>query len=210
MRTATARSPRPAATRLPWGLIRRRAVGAPKVTVRLDPLPEPAWAQWRDVSVPGPAGSSLRVAAVVLGPTGVYVVTRQESSDLFGFALRTRMASEAAQAVRSALPGRYRGAVSAMLMLETRDAQDAHHDAHHDGVLVDEVIVATSPALVEAVRARPRVLSRSEAGAISSVLAHILRPQCPGTRRRAMLWGRFSRVGRTAGHTSGRATGIAA
>lgn len=206
MRTATARSPRPQATRQPWDLVRRRAVCAPETTVRLDPLPEPAWAQWRDVSVPGSGGSSLRVAAVVLGPTGVYVVTRQESHDLAGSVLRTRLASEAAQAVRSALPGRYRGAVSAMLMLETHDEHDTSRDAHQDGVLVHDVIVATSPALVEAVRARPRVLSRSEAAAISSVLAHTLRPQRPGTGRRTVRWGRFGRTGRT----TGRAAGIAA
>lgn len=197
MPTATARSSRPDAVRQSWNLVRRGAVGGAEVTARLDPLPEPAWSQWRDVSVLGREGSSLRVAAVVLGPTGVYVITRQESSDPAGLVLHTRVASEAAQSVRSALPDRYQGVVRAMLMLESRDDHDPGHDTHHDGALVDEVIVATAPALVAAMRARPRLLSRSEAGAISTVLAHALRPQRPSAGRQAM-WGRFTRAGRTA------------
>jgi hypothetical protein len=194
-------------------------VGAPGATVRLDPLPEPAWAQWRDVLVHTADGTPVPVAVVVLGPTGIHVVTRQESSARASFTLRSREAQRAAAAVSSALPGRYRPAVAAALMIETVDVEtttgtpethgtpdtraphlpgaepdpqrSAGPDA--DGVLVDGVLVATTRALVEALRFKPRVLSRSEARVIFSVLSAALVPQVPDQGRRPGLWGRFRR-----------------
>jgi hypothetical protein len=211
VRTMTAR---PGRSPHPVGIASRAAVGpVAGVPRRLDPLPEPGWRQWSDVLVNSTEGTPVPVAVVVLGPSGVYVVTRQESSTRASFALRTREAELAAAAVRAALPGRYRSVVSALLMVEAVDSETEAGpetgpvggatggpggnligvlvgDLGGSGVLVGEVIVATAPVLVEVMRFRPRVLSRSEAGVVASVLAGALVPRV-AERAHPGLWGRF-------------------
>lgn len=205
MRTMTSR---PGSSPHPLAIASRAGVGAVAGTSRrLDPLPEPGWRQWSDVLVNSTEGTPVPVAVVVLGPSGVHVVTRQESSTRASFALRTREAVLAADAVRAALPGRYQSVVSAALMIEAVDSETETGpetgqvnqatggpagDLGGNGVVVGEVLVATAPALVEAMQFRPRVLSRSEAGLVASVLERALVPRV-ADRRRPGLWGRFSR-----------------
>jgi hypothetical protein len=168
VRTMTAR---PGRSPHPVGIASRAGVGpVAGVPRRLDPLAEPGWRQWSDVLVNSTEGTPVPVAVVVLGPSGVHVVTRQESSTRASFALRTREAELAAAAVRAALPGRYRSVVSAALMIEAVDSETEAGpetgpvgeatggpggnlvgvlvgDQGGSGVLVGEVIVATAAAL---------------------------------------------------------------
>ncbi|GAB3665192.1 hypothetical protein GCM10027596_30940 [Nocardioides korecus] len=159
----------------------RRAVPRSTTTATSPfPLAPPAWSQWHDVLVPTADGTAVPVDAVVLGPTGVHVVLRQ----LTGSADSVPAASAAA-AVTAVLPARYRAVVTAALLDE----------AAGDGAVVDGVLVATTAGLVEAVRLRPRVLSRSETGVLAATLARALAPQVvPATR--TGLWSRLTRRSR--------------
>lgn len=167
----------PAAARMTTVPIRPTS---PMGTVRL-PLAAPAWTQWHDVVVPVADGTTTPVDAVVLGPTGVHVVLRRPA----GVADHAAAVSAAA-AVIAVLPGRYRGVVTAALVDESVG----------DGVVVDGVVVATTPGLVDSVRLRPRVLSRSETGVVAATLSRVLTPQVVPAPRGG-LWNRLIRRSRT-------------
>jgi hypothetical protein len=137
-------------------------------------LPTPRWTRLVDVT----AGDLPRQRMeVVVGPSGVHVVTRQGSAVGATARLRVREARAAAVAVRAELPVRYRDVVAPAVLLE---------GAGDDGGVVEGVMVATATVLTDAIRSRPRVLSTSEAAAVAGRLAAVLQapPVAPARRRR--------------------------
>ena len=170
MPLATARAPRPTTPAPP----------ADRPLAHL--LPAPAWRHWHDVLAPCSDGSWVPVDTVVLGPTGVHVVVHQGAGPGPG----TTEAAAAADAVRTALPGRYRHVVTAALLV------GGAGDPDPVGMLEGDVVVASTPVLVEAIRTKPRVLSRSETGVVAAMLARDLAPRVPDVPHRGW-WARLTR-----------------
>ena len=153
----------------------------PQAHAQLGPFPAPAWTRLREVVLLAAEGRPGPVE-VVVGPTGVHVVSRQVPGAGDVCLLRNRDAQLAADAVAAALPPRYRPVVAAMLLLEGDDTA---------GGLVAGVAVASAQVLSEAIRFKPLVLSRSEARVVSSLLRAALYPE-PAARR-SSRWSRLTR-----------------
>jgi len=152
----------------------------PQAHAQLGPFPAPAWTRLREVVLLAADGRPGPVE-VVVGPTGVHVVSRQVPGAGDVCLLRTRDALLAADAVAAALPPRYRPVVDAMLLLDGDDTA---------GGLVAGVAVASAQVLSEAIRFKPLVLSRSEARVVSSLLRAALYPE-PAAGR-SSRWGRLT------------------
>jgi hypothetical protein len=141
----------------------------------------PRWTRLVDVSV---GDDRRQTVDVVVGPSGVHVVTRQGSATGATARLRVHEARAAAAAVGARLPVRYRDVVAAALLLEG--------DGEAGGI-VDGVMVATANPMTDAVRCRPRVLSTSEAALVAGRLAVALRASPVAPARRHRRWPRMAR-----------------
>lgn len=148
--------------------LRRRAAS----TAPTEPLSSSYWTQLTHVRVPG---SDERIDLVLVGPSGVHVVTDrpgQPTADGHGtpdLDAAARLAADAAVAVAGLLPERYRNVVSSAVCLP---------GATEVGVSVGLVLAASPDVLRHTWRHQPRLLSTSEAAALARLLQARLLP-CP-------------------------------
>ena len=125
----------------------------------------PAPREFRDVRrTDDPA---RRIHAVLVAPSGVYVVTRPEPASPVVDAADLEESLEAAQAVSGLLAPRYRSTVRAVLC-----SQESEPRAD----IVGEVLVTTDPTLTHIVRSASVVLSTSEVDAVAGRLGACLEP----------------------------------
>ena len=150
-----------------------------------DPLPAPVWARFPQVRIVLADGSEVAVDEIVVGPSGVHVVTTQLAGpnaavNADSSRLRVREAQAAAAAVVAALPERYRPAVAAALVLADATSGGAVGAA---GCVVDGVTVATEDVLVDAIRHKPLALSTSECAVVAAGLRATVRPTSASPER---------------------------
>lgn len=168
---------------------------------RRESLPAPYWTTFEDVRWPG--SPDRRIDEVLVGPSGVHVVAHRGGTlpsptggeDLHAAASRV---AEAACAVAGLLPGRYRHVVTpAVCLTDTADT----------GLPVGDVFAASPGVLRHAWRHQSRVLSTSEAEAVTHHLRAGLEPfpqeLPPGSgsaawRRRLWLAGAVAAAGAAA------------
>lgn len=160
-------------------LLRRAAPVRP-----VQPLSAVYWTQFTNVRVPG---SHDRIDLVLVGPSGVHVVTDRPGQPTLSASTSgatadldeaARLSAEAAVAVAALLPDRYRRAVTSAVCLP---------GATEVGVSVGLVLAASPDVLQHTWRHQARLLSTSEAATLSALLRARLQP-CPvdvaTTRRR--------------------------
>lgn len=160
-------------------------------------LPAAYWMQLEHVRAPD---SPDRIDLVVVGPSGVHVVTDRPlpsdgaaGSDADLAATADRAAASAA-AVADLLPARYRHAVAPAVRLrgDTESATD-----------VGGVLAASPDVLRHVWRHQPGVLSTSEATLLERLLRHCLEPFPMGPSPRSGSWWRRWPAGWLAGRRAG-------
>jgi len=139
------------------------------------PLATAYWTQLTNVRVPG---SPDRIDLVLVGPSGVHVVTDRPGQPIVSASTNdttadldeaARLAAESAVAVAGLLPDRYRHAVTSAVCLP---------GATEVGVSVGLVLAASPDVLRHTWRHQPRLLSTSEAATLAGLLRARLQP-CP-------------------------------
>lgn len=189
----------------------RKVALAPAAVQRAEPLPARYWTQLEDMRVPG---REDRIARVLVGPSGVHVVTdvagqpdpvstvTAAGPDLEASAQR---AAAVAADVAGLLPLRYRHVVTAELCLTGLTAT---------ATSVGPVVAGSPDMLDQAWRNRRRVVSTSEAAVLVRMLGDRLEPfPEPVAPRRARWWRRWPRrwvVGGAAALTGAAAGGVVA
>lgn len=140
----------------------------------------PHWVHLSGVRSPGPAAQVLEV---VVGPSGVHVILEQPTATddgaPDGLHVAVRAAQVGAREVAAGLPQRYRGCVSAAVRV---GGTDGH------GVQVLDVTVASTAALTDSMRFRPRVLSTSEVTIVAAHLRGVLPLTTPPASARRRSW----------------------
>ncbi|HEX6517601.1 MAG TPA: hypothetical protein VF049_18710 [Nocardioidaceae bacterium] len=151
-----------------------RQVRQPRGPAGLGRLPESHWKQWYDVRPV--ARTDLRIDQVVVGPSGLYVIgrpgqqprPRPEVDHPGGHVLLPLLETrEAADAVASLLPGRYRATLRPVVCLG---------EDHPLAETVSGVLVTSGATLGHILRASPLVLSTSEVTEVAGFLGRRLEP----------------------------------
>jgi hypothetical protein len=158
-----------------------------------EPLPAAYWTQLEHLRAPG---SGERIDLVLVGPSGVHVVTDRSSTAITGDVVggdadagleaTAQRAAASAGAVADLLPARYRHAVTSAVCLRG-DTGSA--------VTVGAVLAASPDVLRHVWRHQPRVLSTSEATLVGRLLRHCLEPfPVEPTAGRGRWWRRWART----------------
>lgn len=170
----------------------RRQVREPRGPAALRGLPESHWKQWYDVRPP--ARADVSVDHVLVGPSGVYLIGYppeglrgapypSATDGPSAWTGTVGRCSEAAAAVSSVLPARYRSCVRPVLCLG---------EEYSCAETLAGVLVTSGTTLAHILRASPLLLSTSEVCEVAELLRRRLEPvpvvPLDRPRRRVSRW----------------------